>query len=68
MQFQAALVKSDLGLTGEDIAILMDMFDEDGNGTITLEEFLNGAYDVLLSLLREKEILKAQNEYEGLES
>ena len=66
-QFQDVLVQAELGLTQEEISSLMDYFDTDGNGSITLDEFLVGAYDVLAHLARESAILEAQNLFEGMD-
>ena len=46
-------------------ADLMDAFDADGDNTISLEEFLQCAYQVLGQIVREKAIMTFMDEQSG---
>ena len=50
------IMRADLGLSGGDIIDLFDMFDQDKSGNIDMSEFLQGGYEVIGDLARERAI------------
>jgi len=53
-EFLTCLKQAELGLVDGEILGLFDMFDQDMSGSIDMEEFLEGAYDILADLARER--------------
>jgi Ca2+-binding EF-hand superfamily protein len=64
-EFHRCLSGADLGLTGDEIADLMEFFDTDKDAMVSLPEFKRLAYDQLANLSRERAIMRAMGSADG---
>jgi len=55
-EFKQCMLRAELGLVEWDIEELFEMFDEDKSGALDMSEFLNGGYEVIADLARERAI------------
>jgi Ca2+-binding EF-hand superfamily protein len=58
-EFVQCMLAADFGFSADDALDLMAMFDSDGDGKISYQEFLSLAYDCLVHLARERKIMNS---------
>eukprot|EP00455_Lapot_gusevi_P000900 TRINITY_DN10379_c0_g1_i2.p1 TRINITY_DN10379_c0_g1~~TRINITY_DN10379_c0_g1_i2.p1 ORF type:complete len:187 (+),score=33.04 TRINITY_DN10379_c0_g1_i2:388-948(+) len=64
LEFRRCLESTHVGLTPKQLNALMNMADVDANGNVNLEEFIQLAYDILLSIAREAALTQLKQERE----